>query len=161
MTCATEPERLLSPQGRTECSVKTSSVSSRGRPFPRRNGCLLELSQPCRFLLLSNVLLVSLSSYWPSRNDSNDTMWFQLENDLQPPATGARTDYLVPIFEPLVPPDFVLGKEAPDCFLESNAVIGKLVAIKIILKVGRLKKMPVYQGTPSFSRRHICVPHSA
>ena len=139
--------------------MKTSSVSSHGRPFPRRNGCLLELSQPCQFLLLSNVSLGFLPSCWPSCNDSNDIMWFQLENDLQPSATRAHTDQLVPIFESLVPADFILGEEALDCFLESNAMIGKLVALKIILEVGRLERMPIYQGTPSSSRRQTRVSH--
>ncbi len=161
MTCATEPEKLLAPQGLKEWPMKTSLVFSHGRPFPKRNGCLLELSQPCQFLLLSNVSLGFLPSCWPSCNDSNDIMWFQLENDLQPSATRAHTDQLVPIFESLVPADFILGEEALDCFLESNAMIGKLVALKIILEVGRLERMPIYQGTPSSSRRQTRVSHPA
>lgn len=41
-------------------------------------------------------------------------------------------------------------KETFDCFLESNAMIGKLVAVEIILEVGRLENMPVYQSVPAF-----------
>ena len=161
MTYAIEPEKLLLPQDQKEWSMKTSSVSSHGRLFPRRNGRLPESSQPCQFLLLSNASLVSLSSCWPSCNDSNDIMWFQLENDLQPSATRAHADELVPVLESFVPADFILREETLDCFLESNTMIGKLVTLKIILKVRRLEKMPIYHGTPSSSRRHIRVPHPA
>jgi hypothetical protein len=88
-------------------------------------------------------------------------IWFQLENDLQPSATGAHADQLVAISESLVPADFIPAEEALDCFLESNTMIGQLVTLKVILEVGWLEKVPIYQGTVSPSRRDIRVAHPA
>jgi len=135
-------------QGPKGWSMKTSSASSRGRVFPRRIDSPLEPSQSCRFRLLSNVSSISSLSYRPSRNDSNNGRRLQLEDDLQPSASRARPDQLVTILVFLVPTDFIIREEAFDCLLESNAMISKLAALKIILEVRWLEKVPVYQNVP-------------
>jgi hypothetical protein len=77
-----------------------------------------------------------------------------LKDDLQPSATDACSDQLVTIPVSLVPTNFVLRKEALHCFLETDAMISKLVALKIILEISRMEKMPVYQSVPSSSGKH-------
>jgi len=73
-----------------------------------------------------------------------------LKDDLQPSATSTRSDQLVAICESLVPTNLILRKEALHRFLKGNTMIGELVALEIILEIGRLKNMPVYQSAPAF-----------
>jgi hypothetical protein len=75
-----------------------------------------------------------------------------LEGDPQSSATDACSDQLVTIPVFLIPTDLILQEKAFHRFLESDAVIGKLVALKIILEVRWLEKVPVYHDAPLFSR---------
>jgi hypothetical protein len=61
---------------------------------------------------------------------------------------------LVTIPVSLVPTNFVLREEALYCFFEADAMIGKFVALEVVLEVSRMEKMPVYQSVPSSYGKH-------